>query len=59
MQEPAIDVNGKEFYGWRVSVEGKVDFGANTEDAIFDIIRKSMLEGRAITIKPQHWGNNA
>lgn len=58
MHQESVDVNGKKFYGWRVSTEGKVDFGANSIDDIFDMIRKSMLEGREIVIKPEHWGGN-
>lgn len=57
MQESAIDINGKKFYGWRVKTEGKVDFGANSLDMILEDVRKAMLEGRTVTIKPQHWGN--
>jgi hypothetical protein len=56
MQQPEIDINGKEFYGWRVSVEGKVDFGANVPDIILEDVRKAMLEGRTVTVVPQHWG---
>lgn len=59
MQQSAIDINGKKFYGWRVKTEGKVDFGANSIDIILEDVRKSLLEGRTVTIKPQHWSNNA
>lgn len=56
MQEPQTDIHGKKFYGWSVYVEGKVKFGTNTPDNVFDLIRKDMEEGREIVIKPEHWG---
>jgi hypothetical protein len=55
MQEPAVDIHGKEFYGWAVYVEGKAKFGTNSEDFLLDMIKKSILEGREIVIKPEHW----
>lgn len=56
---PQTDINGKEFYGWRVVTEGRTDFGANFVDIILDEVRKAMLEGRTVTVKPQHWSKNA
>lgn len=56
MQKPGLDINGREFYGWAVYVEGKPKFGANTTDVLLDHIKEAMLEGREVVVKPEHWG---